>query len=225
MRLGIRGNQTGAAGRHNHMPQTPTPVSAESLRVIVVELDDVILRRRAELPNLYVGLTIVKPVSRRVKQLQSGVDRVRWVRGHVVKLRSDLMVDAEFDSQDSARAAKEITQKLLQAQGYTVNRGKSMWSTYVIQLDEGAIDDPGSGWVYVGETSLSPEDRLAQHLSGARNRRGRLYSKVVRDHGQHLRYDLTEGLPVQYSSEASKRAEAELAERLRENGYRVEGGH
>ncbi len=194
------------------------------MKVIVVELDDVVPRRRDELPNLYVGLTIVRPTTR-ARQLQRGVDRVSWVQGHVVKLRNDLMVDAEFDSHESAKAAKEITQKLLQAQGYTVNRGKSIWSTYVIQLDDGATDDPGNGWVYVGETSLTPEERLVQHLSGARNRRGRLYSKKARDHGQHLRYDLMEGLPTQYSSAASKTAEAELAERLRENGYRVEGGH
>ena len=192
--------------------------------MIVVELDDVVERRGTDLPNLYVGLTIVRPTTR-VRQLQRGVDRVRWVKGHVVKLRNDFMVDAEFESQESAKAAKEITRKLLQAQGYTVNRSQSIWSTYVVPLDEGAIDESGKGWIYVGETSLTPEDRLAQHLSGARNRRGRLYSRKVRDHGRHLRYDLMEGLPVQYSAEASKRAEAELAERLRENGYRVEGGH
>ncbi len=147
------------------------------------------------------------------------------MRGHIVGLRHDLMIDSAFDTPAEAKGAKEITRKLLQSQGYTVNRNKSVWSTYVVQLDESAIDDPGEGWVYVGETSLSPEDRLTQHLSGARNRRGRLYSKKVMEHGQHLRYDLMEGLPSQYSSEASKRAEAELAERLRENGYRVEGGH
>lgn len=194
------------------------------LRVIVVELDDLVERRRADLPNLYVGLTVETPKAR-AKQLQRGVDRADWVRGHVVGLRKDLMVDGEFVTSDAAKVAKKITRKLLQSFGYTVNLNTSVWSTYVVQLDESAIDDPGSGWVYVGETSVTPEERLDQHRSGARNRRGRLYSKKVRDHGLYLRRDLMEGLPIHYSMEASKLAEAEVAESLRSIGYRVEGGH
>ncbi len=119
----------------------------------------------------------------RVRQVPREVDRVRRVRCHIMKLRKDLMVDGGFDSQESAKAAKGVTQKLLQAQSYTVNRNRTTWNTYVVEFDEGATDDPGSGWVYVGETSLAPQDRPAQHLLGARNSQGRLYSRKIRDHG------------------------------------------
>ena len=80
-------------------------------------------------------------------------------------------------------------------------------------------------WIYVGETSIDPEDRFEQHKSGARNGKGPLFSKVVRDHGIDLRRDLYEHLPPLYTAASAKVAERKLAERLATLGYSVRGGH
>jgi hypothetical protein len=96
----------------------------------------------------------------------------------------------------------------------------------VFRCDPEGIDDVGRGYLYVGETSKPIEERFEQHRTGARNTAGtvKLASAVVYKRGLYLRHDLIPG-GVYFSRKASKEAEARLAERLRERGYRVEGGH
>lgn len=196
----------------------------QAYTVFVVELDDVVERRHPDLPNVYVGVTVDTP-EKKLMRIQDG-GRPAWVKDHTVSLRPDLSRWFGPTDQESAKHQKTELRRELSRRGYTVNKEKaSSWNLYVVQLDESEKSDIGEGWVYVGESSRSPEERLEQHISGARNDRGPLFSRVVHRHGRHLRTDLMRGLPTLYSLADSKQAEAELAERLRDQGYVVEGGH
>src|SRR5512136_1015980 len=149
--------------------------------VLVAELDDAVPRRDPDKPNLYVGLTIEAPVVRYERlKLGYGPD---WLQGHLVGLRDDL-VSGPFLSQDEARRELRMAIRCLRNEGYTVNRDTRVWTVYVIELDPKGCKDPGKGFVYVGETSKTPEERYKEHIKGKRNKRGRLYSRAVRKYGQ-----------------------------------------
>jgi hypothetical protein len=95
-----------------------------------------------------------------------------------------------------------------------------LYSVYVIELADTV--GPGAGalpWVYVGQTSATPEERFAQHLAGYKA------SRWVQHHGVRLRPDLTCAIPPLRTQAESEAFEAYLAERLRLEGYPVKGGH
>ncbi len=192
-------------------------------RVIVVELDNIVERRRADRPNLYVGTTVESRLQR-YEQLQRGRGP-DWIQGHIVGLRTDLYRNYRPVTKDEAPRQKARLVAKLKRRAFTVNRDIKVWFLYVVQLDESAVESPGRGWIYVGETSLIPHERFRKHLDGARNDRGPVFSRVVRRNGVVLREDLMEDLPTYYAAKDAKAAEAQLAGRLREDGYRVEGGH
>jgi hypothetical protein len=192
--------------------------------VFVAELEDVVPRRHPDLPNLLVGVTVETP-EKKLERIKRGA-KPKWAKGHIVRLRPDLALGFSKTTSDEAKQQRKALATELSRRGYTVNREKTgVWSTYIVQLDESDQPDVGEGWVYVGETSRTPEERLKQHLSGARNDKTRLFSPVVHKHGQHLRRDLMRGHATLYSKADSKLAEAELAQRLRDQGYVVRGGH
>ncbi len=60
----MSGNPKKRPVRPMSVNQASSPSSTGSLRVIVVELDDVVPRRQPELPNLYVGVTSENPAVR-----------------------------------------------------------------------------------------------------------------------------------------------------------------
>jgi hypothetical protein len=214
-------NPSNTAGNtHSSSPDRPD----QTYTVFVVELNDVVERRHPDLPNVYVGVTVDTP-EEKLTRIQNGHGPA-WVKDHAMSLRPDLSRWYVPTDQESARQQKAELRTELSRRGYTVNRESTgVWNLYIVQLDEGEKEDAGKGWVYIGESSRSPAERLEQHLSGARNHRGPLFSRVVHRHGQHLRTDLMRGLPNLYSLADSKQAEAELAERLRDQGYVIEGGH
>ena len=191
-------------------------------RVVVLELLDVVPRIRTELPNVYVGIT-----TRTSQQLADGLKAGRfkpsWARNNVLKPCDEL---AKLDPLDFERA-KQVRDQLikeLRMQGYTVNRQVKAYCTYVVNLHNENLKDPGKGYVYVGETSLTPEERLQAHLLGKRNVKGRkLFSTKVLKYGVDLNYDLMNDRIYLTRSE-SREAERLLAEKLRAEGYVVEGG-
>lgn len=110
------------------------------------------------------------------------------------------------------------------------DNGKERWTfvVYVIELDAEACADRRSDCdgtcdktpVYVGETAHGAEHRFAQHRDGDGS------SRWVRNYGLRLRPDLAGSHGEVDSREASKAAEAEQAEALRQTGlYCVYGGH
>ncbi len=191
-------------------------------KLVVVELADVVPRRDANKPNLYVGFTDAA-----LEGLDDAISHAKeWVRGNEVELRQDLARETRFTSKKRAKKARAKLVRKLGNQGYTVNRDTTVYRMYVIELDPEGIGDLGRGYLYVGETSKAIEERFEQHRTGARNAAGtvRLASSVVYRRGLRLRDDLIPG-GVYFSRKASKEAEVRLAERLRKRGYRVEGGH
>ena len=190
--------------------------------LIVIELDDLVPRRDPSKPNLYVAKTATNP-EKRFEIIQKG-KKTLWYTNHAKQLRSDLAPTKTYKSKEDAKTACTKLIKKLSGEGFTVNRDARVWNVYVVELDKTAVTNPGEGYVYVGETSRTPEERFKQHLDGARNKHGRLYARVVKDHGVKLRPDLAPD--TKFFDEASaKRGEKEHFELLKSKGFNVKGGH
>jgi hypothetical protein len=190
--------------------------------LIVIELDDVVDRRDPRKPNLYVTKTVTPPEERFATIQRS--KKKHWYTEHVIRLRTDLVNTRTHTSSEDAQQALAKLRRKLSSEGYTVNRNTQVWTVYVIELDKAAVTNPGKGYVYVGETSRTPEERFQQHREGARNKFGRLYAGVVKQHGVRLRPDLAPR--KKYFDQASaKRGEKEHFELLKSRGFNVKGGH
>ena len=190
--------------------------------MIVIELDDVAPRRDPRKPNLYVAKTVTPPEERFATIQRS--KKLHWYTEHVLRLRSDLANSRTYKSSEDAKQACMKLINKLNSEGYTVNRNTQVWIVYVIELDKTAVSNPGKGYVYVGETSRTPEERFKQHCDGAQNKHGRLYAGVVKQHGVKLRPDLAPR--KKYFDQASaKRGEKEHFELLKSRGFNVKGGH
>lgn len=190
--------------------------------LIVIELDDVVPRRDLKKPNLYVAKTVMKPEERFAFIQRS--KKKHWYTEHTVQLRTDLANSRTYKSSEDAKQALTKLTRILTSDGYTVNRNTQVWTVYVIELDKSAVANPGKGYVYVGETSRTLEERFKQHRDGARNKRGPLYAGVVKQHGVRLRPDLAPR--KKYFDQASaKRGEKEHFELLKSKGFNVKGGH
>jgi hypothetical protein len=97
---------------------------------------------------------------------------------------------------------------------------RNHWA-YVIELKDGVgAREGGLPWIYVGQTSKTPEERLEQHLAGGINT-----STWVHRYGIKLRPDLYERQPILRSDDEAEAYEQYLAARLRAKGYPVKGGH
>ena len=189
--------------------------------LMVVELDDLVPRRDPSKPNLYVAKTATPP-EKRFEIIQKG-KKAHWYTNHVVQLRSDLAPTKAYKSKEDVKTACAKLVKKLSSQGFTVNRNSQVWNVYVIELDSTAVANPGEGYVYVGQTSRTPEERFEQHRDGAKNKHGRLYATVVKKYGVKLRPDLAPN--TKYFDQASaKSGEKEHFELLKSKGFNVKGG-
>ena len=197
--------------------------SASRYRVVVLELSDVVPRLRPQRPNVYVGVT-----TRSSQQLADGLNEGRhrpsWARNNVVATRDEL-VRPDLVTHEQAKQLRAETIRDLRTVGFTVNRIERVYCTYVVNLHNPNLKDPGKGYVYVGETSLTPEERLAVHLEGKRSEKGqKLSSAKVLKYGKDLNYGLMSD-EIYLTRAEAKVAERLLAEKLRDEGYKVEGGH
>ena len=191
--------------------------------VVVLELEDVVPRRDPKRPNLLVASTLRSVEDFASDLRNSRSKRYKWAHGRVLRVRPELssqepLLQGEAKKQQAAISAE------LKRKGYTVNRDVRVWRTYVINLNDPKQTEIGAGHVYVGETSLPVEERLQQHLTGARNNKGPLFSRVVHKHGTTLNRQLMTG-KVYMTQKQAKKAERRLAARLERAGYLVEGGH
>ena len=191
--------------------------------VAVLELDDVVPRRDPKRPNLLVART-KRPIDEFADDIRNSRGSGHaWAHGHVTRTRFDLSDRESRTLAEAGKIKKQVTNEL-KRKGYTVNQDETTWRTYVINLHDPRKDDVGSGYVYVGETSLTVDERLQQHLTGARNSKTRLFSPVVKRFGTGLNRDLMTS-KVYMTKEQAMKAEQRLAERLRSAGYLDEGGH
>ena len=192
-------------------------------RVVVLELTNVVSRIRTDRPNLYVGVTTRTP-----QQLADGLNNGKytpaWARNNVVGILDTLAPAGTF-TYTEAKQLRDDLKRQLRTKGYTVNRNTTAYRTYVINLHNPNLTDPGKGYVYVGQTSKTPEQRLQEHLNGTRSRKGHnLASRKVSKYGTDLNYDLMTQR-IYLTQKQALKAERRLAERLRGLGYVVEGGH
>lgn len=192
--------------------------------MIVVELDDIQPRNESDLPNLLTVITVSTP-EERFERLLSGKRTPTWAIGHIVTLRNDLSIQKRYPSIQRAKKAERRLVKRLLRQGFIVNNMSPHRRVYVIELDHSHLKDPGNGFLYVGETSKTPEERFQQHMTGARAENGHnISSRWVRKYGKRLRPDLA---PTGFflTTSESETAEANCRIALEQAGYIVKGAH
>ena len=200
-----------------------TSPNESNYRVVVLELTNVVSRIRTDRPNIYVGVTTRTP-QQLADGLSNGKYKPAWARNNAVGLLDKLAPTGTF-TYTEAKQLRDDLKRQLRTKGYTVNRNTTAYRTYVINLDNPDLTDPGKGYVYVGQTSKTPEQRLKEHLNGTRSRKGHnLASRKVSKYGTQLNYDLMTQR-IYLTQKQALKAERRLAERLREQGYTVEGGH
>jgi hypothetical protein len=113
-----------------------------------------------------------------------------------------------------------------------VRVARTKYYVYVIELDkEFALtrkareanpkQDLKKPCIYVGSSSKTPEERFSEHMKGARNSRGPLFSRVVYRYGKCL-------LPKEYKKynpidtrEQALEMERKLTDKYRRQGYTV----
>ena len=141
-------------------------------------------------------------------------------RDNKFKARIKILVH-ELGADEYTRQVEEEFAHLLD-QGYVLDpaNGNETYTIYIINL----VDESGSGpepgkWVYVGETSKTPEKRFDEHKNGIRA------NKDAREHGRDLNYDLMKDIPQVRFRQDSIWLEADTGEKLRDGGYVVEGAH
>jgi hypothetical protein len=202
--------------------------AAHTYRLWVVELaDQAGPRVHPDRPNLYVGVTIEDP-EQKFDRLKRGVRPRHPVQRHGVKLRLDLYGHLPaYDDQTDATAAKKVLAHRLRGDGFVVNGVGYRFRVYVIRLKDavGPPKVPDKPWVYVGQTSKDVEHRWREHQKGARNGKGRLFSKVVQQHGDGLMPELYQSLPCVHTRAAALQMERKLAADLARQGFSVRGGH
>lgn len=200
---------------------------ASKWRIVAVELDAALPRRSVGLPHLYVGLTKVT-AEQRLKDLQNGAGP-KELAGSFQRLRQDLLNELQgLESARTAKASLRREKNRLARLGHAINGIATVWHTYVVDLDPTGMTDVGQGYVYVGQTKHTPEERYAIHTGDKPEPPARdLRSKVVHRRGVGLNYELmsqlTPSSPV-YTQSDALRLEKAWAKKLHKMGYRVEAG-
>jgi hypothetical protein len=195
--------------------------------IIIVELDPSMPQRIPQKPHLYIGLTVEWP-EKRFNRVMSGKISPIYAE-HYKCLRPDLSVFSEvgLPPEDAKRILAQEKLRLTR-EGFAINGDSSVWHTYVVDLDPTGEPDVGQGFVYVGQTSLTPEARFAVHKGGKPKAPAvDLRAGVVAEKGLQLNYELMTQLtplsPV-FTLKDALVLEKTLALKLHELGYRVEAG-
>jgi hypothetical protein len=198
-----------------------------SWHLIAVEL--VGLPRRVETtPHLYIGKT-TKLVEERFSDFMAGQGPETFA-GKWLRLRQDVLEfrGEIFDKKQSEIILRSEKERLAR-KGHAINGSYTVWHTYVIDLDPTGFADVGQGFVYVGQTSHTPEERYSIHknpkpVSAAID----LGVKLVRERGLGLNYALASELSPQppfFLLEDALDAEIIWAETLYKRKFKVEAGH
>ena len=181
-------------------------------------------------PQLLLGSARDNPIQRMEKLADGSLDHSKFAQTYGIEPRMDLLetMPAEIGALESYRKKDDASEVRAQVrdhlldQGYVVAdaRTDEVYTIYIVNLVDDSAPDPSLGrWVYVGETSKTPEKRFDEHKNGIRD------NKAAREHGRDLNYDLMKDIPQVRFKQDSKWLEAHAGEKLRDCGYKVEGAH
>ncbi len=144
-----------------------------------------------------------------------------FAKKHPLKVRTDLLNDLSRrvvkKHDNPIREAKEFFEK----KGYVVDTfgASRTYTIYVIDLHSSTKID-SAPWVYVGQTTLTPEERIRKHLAG-----GPTASSKVTKYGLRLNFDLYKNIPQTNFYEDALALERATVIDLERKGYTVAGGH
>ena len=181
-------------------------------------------------PQLLIGNARDKP-EELIEKLNAGsTPGSGFAQIHGIRPRLDLLAGlprtvrgpATHPNKAEARERMQLIKKHLNGLGYVVdtNKGNSVYTVYVVNLRDTVGPRVGPyGWVYVGQTTRAPQERLRQHLSG------HTASRHVFRHGVDLNRRLYRNVPATKFKEDVLKLEAQLARDLKQRGYNVLGGH
>ena len=181
-------------------------------------------------PQLLLGSARDNPIQRMEKLADGSLDHSKFAQTYGIEPRMDLLetLPAEIGALESYRKKDDASKVRAQVrdhlldQGYVVAdaRTDEVYTIYIINLVDDSVSDPSPGkWVYVGETSKTPEERFDEHKNGIKD------NKAAREHGRDLNYDLMKDVPQVRFRQDSQWLEADTGEKLRSRGYVVEGAH
>ena len=136
--------------------------SSTEYMVAVAELEDMTPRVEASKPILYVA-RFAKPSH---GDLLRALKRRKQYRAHVLHVWAGFE-PVQVDSLDEAKRVRQRLITELEKQHFVVNPTPDRpHSVYVFELDSAKYPSATGTVVYVGETSLTVEERLANHLAG-----------------------------------------------------------
>ena len=144
-----------------------------------------------------------------------------FAKKHPLKVRIDLLDDLSrrviTKHDDLIREAKEFFEK----KGYVVDTfgASRTYTIYVIDLHSSTRID-SAPWVYVGQTTLTPEERFKKHLA-----EGPTASSEVTKYGLRLNFDLYKNVPQTNFYKDALALKCATAIDLETKGYTVAGGH
>jgi hypothetical protein len=164
------------------------------------------------------------------KLADGSLDHSKFAQTYGIEPRMDLLetMPAEIGALESYRKKDDASEVRAQVrdhlldQGYVLDpaNGNETYTIYIVNLVDDPAPDPSPGkWVYVGETSKTPEERFDEHKNGTRD------NKAACEHGRDLNYDLMKDIPQLRFRQDSQWLEAQTGEELRSRGYVVEGAH
>jgi len=207
--------------------EVPITSGERPWRLVAVELFG--LPRRVDgLPHLYVGKT-TKSIEERFSDFMAGKGPDTFA-GKWLKLRQDVLeVRGEiFDKKQSEKILRSEKERLAR-KGHAINGNFNVWHTYVVDLDPEGEADVGKGYVYVGQTSHTPEQRYAIHKAPKPDPPAiDLGVTVVRERGLGLNYLLAAELSPQppfFLLKDALFAERAWARTLYKRGFKVDAGH
>jgi hypothetical protein len=206
--------------------------SAKKHKIWLAELSGSHVARHADpsRPQLVIGTCIDEPIKHlkklnRKRQSKSGSGKAIQYRA-----RMDLLEELPkqvrgltgYVRRRDAKKRMRIIREYFQSEGYVIggNPDSAVYTVYVVNLTDatGTRKNPRE-WVYVGQTSRTPEERLRQHLDGYKA------SKWVTKFGIDLNEDLMAGIPQARFNQDALFLESTHAARLEAEGFNVKGGH
>jgi hypothetical protein len=221
-------------------PRNPPPKKPHSVWLCVFEVADSGQQRRfREKPNVRVravgiepgpkldAWVAISPSARKQKLKQVLYDEMPG-RDQLGGLTRPLQRPGQ-----NARIEDALSRlrEQLRCRKYTVDGDARIWRLYVVDLDAAKLrkkPEGMAGFVYVGETTLDPEERAEQHRLGPNYRwkRKPAYSKPCHGYFKMLRLDM---VPQQFRKpyfckSAALLAESKMRLYFEDKGYKVFGG-